>query len=198
MLQNSKRFCLFGLVLLCAAITHGKEGSPESNKHWQSQPSGKYEFLRFPYAEEKEAAIRAALPIRRFKLQIFGAADVLNGSPAVNYYIEFHVSGKALLHAISGTEKSGIYAGKISLTDYARLCLLYETMIAEAGGPEKFGYEIKSSHPVISKLTLIFADQSPVRQHRNDANFGDFKFWVFENVMKNIESEVKWEKVEAN
>jgi hypothetical protein len=32
--------------------------------------------------------------------------------------------------------------------------------------------------------------------HRNDANFGDFKFWVFENVFENIESKVKWEKVE--
>lgn len=195
MLQNSKRLCLICLLLFCGAFTLGDDRVPESNKRWEARPSGRYQFLRFPYENKKEAEIRASLPFRRIKLQKWGPPNLLNLTPGVNYYIEFHVSGEALLHAISGTEKDGIYKGQIDLTDYARLCLLYETLISEVNDPKEFGVEVDVSHPVISELTMTFTGKKPVRRHRNDANFGDFKFWVFENVFENIESKVKWKKV---
>jgi hypothetical protein len=121
MLPILKRYCLCGLLLFCATLTQGEEVKFPFKKAWVARPAGNYEFLQFPYSAEKEAAIKAALPIRRIKLRICGAPDVLNGLPAANYYIEFHVTGKALLHAISGTEKNGVYNGQIDLTDYARL-----------------------------------------------------------------------------
>lgn len=196
MLQNSKRLCLFCLLLLCGTFTLGEDRVAESNKRWEARPSGRYQFLRFPYENKKEAEIRASLPIRRIKLQKWGPPDLLNLTPGVNYYIEFHVSGEAKLHVISSTEKDGIYKGQIDLPDYARLCLLYETFISEVNDPKEFGVEVNVSHPVICELTMTFASKKPARRHRNDANFGDFKFWVFENVLENIESKVKWKKVE--
>lgn len=184
------------LIVIGVSLLQGAEEPVSVKSDWAAQPHGKYEFLQAPLTEEKEAAIRQSLPFRRIKLQRFGSPDVLNGGRAVNEYVEFHVDGKALLHAISGSKKDGVYTGTIDLRDYARLCLLYEALIQEAGTPEKFGHEIPSSHPVIAELTLTFNGTKPNRVHRNDTNFGDFKFWVFENVFENIESGVKWEQVE--
>ncbi|WP_154901041.1 hypothetical protein [Gimesia maris] len=198
MLTVLKRLCLCGLILFCSTFTQGEEQQKTSNG-WAARPVGKYEFLQAPIESGKEEAIRQTLPFRRIKLKRMspgGMSASGKGFPAVIYYIEFHVDGKALLHAISGLDRNGVYTGKISLTDFARLCLLYETLITEAGDPAKFGYEIQASHPVISELTLTFNESKSARVHRNDLNFGDFKFWVFENVFENIESRVKWDKTE--
>lgn len=203
MLVLLKRTCLFGLVLFCTTVTQSEEKKQPANNGWSARPWGKYKFLRVPFENKKETEIQRTLPFRRIKLErrapggyTLGLDGKSKGFPAVIYYMEFHVTGEAVLHAISGLEKNGIYKGNISLTDYARLCLLYETLIAETGDPAKFGLEMNSSHPVISELTLTFTENKDPRKHRNDANFGDFKFWVFENVLENIESKVKWKKVE--
>ncbi|QDV20347.1 hypothetical protein Pan153_50220 [Gimesia panareensis] len=184
------------LMIVSISLLQGAEEPASVKNGWAAQPQGKYEFLQAPYAADEEAAIRQSLPFRRIKLQRFGQPDILHGGRAVNEYVEFHANGKALLHAISGSNRDGVYTGTIDLRNYARLCLLYEALIQEAGTPEKFGHEIQSSHPVISELTLTFTGSQPDRIHRNDFNFGDFKFWVFENVFGNLESRVKWEKVE--
>ncbi|WP_417384800.1 hypothetical protein [Gimesia sp.] len=199
MLPVLKRVCLCSLILLGSTFTQGEEQQQTSND-WAARPAGKYEFLQAPFESGKEEAIRQSLPFRRIKLKHMspGGYSVITGKgiPAIIYYVEFHANGDAVLHAISGLDRNGVYTGKISLTEYARLCLLYETLIAEAGDPAKFGLEIQSSHPVISELTLTLNENKPDRVHRNDLNFGDFKFWVFENVFENIESRVKWVKAE--
>jgi hypothetical protein len=198
MLPVLKRVCLFSLILFCSTFTQGEEQQKSSND-WPAQPVGKYEFLQAPIESGREQSIRQSLPFRRIKLKRISpggySIETGKGIPAIIYYVEFHANGDAVLHAISGLDRNGVYQGKISLTDFARLCLLYETLIAEAGDPAKFGYEIQASHPVISELTLTFNENKPARVHRNNLNFGDFKFWVFENVFENIESRVKWEKV---
>lgn len=196
MSSRGKQAVVCVLIVIGVSLLQGAEEPVSVKSDWAAQPHGKYEFLQAPLTEEKEAAIRQSLPFRRIKLQRFGSPDVLNGGRAVNEYVEFHVDGKSLLHAISGSKKDGVYTGTIDLRDYARLCLLYEALLREAGTPEKFGHEIPSSHPVISELTLTFNGTKPNRVHRNDSNFGDFKFWVFENVFENIESGVKWEQVQ--
>ncbi len=196
MSSRAKQAVVCVLIVIGASLLQGAEEPVSVKSDWAAQPQGKYEFLQAPLTEEKEASIRQSLPFRRIKLQRFGSPDVLNGGRAVNEYVEFHVDGEALLHAISGSKKDGVYTGTIDLRDYARLCLLYEALLREAGTPGKFGHEIPSSHPVISELTLTFNREKPNRVHRNDSNFGDFKFWVFENVFENIESGVKWEQVQ--
>ncbi|QGQ24938.1 hypothetical protein F1728_20565 [Gimesia benthica] len=196
MSSRAKQAVVCVLIVIGVSLLQGAEEPVSVKSDWAAQPQGKYEFLQAPLTEEKEASIRQSLPFRRIKLQRFGSPDVLNGGRAVNEYVEFHVDGKALLHAISGSKKDGVYTGTIDLRDYARLCLLYEALLREAETPEKFGHEIPSSPPVISELTLTFNREKPNRVHRNDSNFGDFKFWVFENVFENIESGVKWEQVQ--
>ncbi|QDT44779.1 hypothetical protein Pan241w_48950 [Gimesia alba] len=201
MLKHSNQIGLFCLLLLCGTLTRGEEDSQQNSNGWSSRPEENYKFLRRPLEARQSEAIRKTLPFRQIKLERRApggySLETGKGFPAVIYYIEFNADGTALLHAISGTEKNGIYKGKIALTDYARLCLLYETLINEAGDPEKFGHVIQSSHPVTSELTLTFQKNQPIRKHRNDVNFGDFKFWVFENVFENIESKIKWVKVEG-
>ncbi len=196
MSSRAKQAGVCVLIVIGVSLLQGAEEPVSVKSDWAAQPHGKYEFLQAPLDTPTSAETRKSLPFRRIKLQRFGPPDVLNGGRAVNEYVEFHVDGKALLHAISGSKKDGVYTGTIDLRDYARLCLLYETLLQEAGTPEKFGHEIPSSHPVIAELTLTFNREKPNRVHRNDSNFGDFKFWVFENVFENIESGVKWEKVE--
>lgn len=199
MLPVLKRICLCSLILFCSTFTQGEEQQQASNG-WAARPVGKYRFLQTPIESGKEEAIRQLLPFRRIKLKRISpgsySVETGKGIPAIIYYVEFHANGDAVLHAISGLDRNGVYQGKISLTDFARLCLLYETLIVEAGDPAKFGLEIQSSHPVISELTLTFNENIPDRVHRNDLNFGDFKFWVFENVFENIESRVEWVKAE--
>lgn len=199
MLSVLKRVWLYSLILFCSTFTQGQDQQQTSNG-WATKPEGNYQFLQTPIESDKEEAIRKSLPFRRIKLKHISpggySIETDKGIPAVIYYVEFHAHGKAVLHATSGLEKEGVYTGKIDLADFARLCLLYETLIAEAGDPAKFGREIQSSHPVIAELTLTFTENKPARTHRNDVNFGDFKFWVFENVFESIESKVKWVKAE--
>ncbi|WP_299469528.1 hypothetical protein [uncultured Gimesia sp.] len=200
MLSVLKRVCLVCLLLLGVTMLRGAEETSSVKNGWASRPEGVYQFLRIPYEAGKAEVIRKTLPFRRIKLERRApggySVETGKGFPAVIYYIEFHSDGTALLHATSGIEKNGVYKGEIELTDYARLCLLYETLINEADDPAKFGHVINSSHPVISELTLTFTGNKPVRKHRNDVNFGDFKFWVFENVFENIESNIKWVKTD--
>lgn len=199
MLPRFKQAGVCVLMIVGVSLLQGAEEPAPVKNFWAAEPEGKYEFLQAPLETPTDAEIRKSLPFRRIKLKHMSPGGISasgKGFPAVIYYIEFHLDGKALLHAISGLDKEGFYQGRIERNDFARLCLLYEALISEAGDPDKFGREFQSSHPIVSELTLTMNGSQATRKHRNDYNFGDFKFWVFENVFENIESKVKWEKVE--
>ncbi|MCA8993643.1 MAG: hypothetical protein KDA88_16765 [Planctomycetaceae bacterium] len=186
-------FFAMNLVLVCVNCSLSLGDEPKSN--WKGKPSGIYAFLGQPYRQDESVRIRQSLPIKAFHFQKFGPPDLLNLKAGTRYRIEFHRDGTARYHGLSGVEKLGVYSGKIDLFDYGRLCLLYETLMKEVGPEETLGHVPGNSDPVLSRLTIQFADDQK-SEYEDDANFGDFRFWVLENAIQRIYFNTEWTKID--
>ncbi|MEZ5943822.1 MAG: hypothetical protein R3C18_20695 [Planctomycetaceae bacterium] len=179
-------------VLICVNSSFSFGDDPKSN--WEPKPSGTYAFLGQPFQEDEANRIRQSLPIKSFHFQKIGPPDLLNLKAGTRYKIEFHRDGSARYHGHSGVEKLGVYSGNIDLFDYGRLCLLFETLMKEVGPAGKLGDVPGYSDPVISRLTIQFADDQKI-ECQDDSNFGDFRFWVLENAIQRISFETEWTKI---
>ena len=155
------------------------------------EPQGKYAFLSHPVDPEDEKAIIESLPFRKIELQTWGPPDLLNFEAGADAKVTFSNDGLAIYQGISGVERIGKFSGKISLSNYGRICLLLDRLGVDKAGTS-FGREFSVSHPVVQQLTVHPLNGAAPLAYRNDLNFGDYRFWLVQSVIESIVADIEW------
>ena len=189
------RFAL--LVLLCAvssvSIGHSAGDLQVVSSAIPSRADGTYASLQFPLNVEDEITLRARLPYSSIELRFRGQPDTVTFRPGVENSLTLTASGEASYHGNSEAERVGDYCGDIHLADFAKLCLLTESLIESSTDGTPLGSVPNRSHPVIAsiRLTRSGAEVDDVVIH-NDVNFGDFRAWVLQTTIEGVASGIIW------
>jgi hypothetical protein len=189
------RLALF--LSLCAISTASigrSAGEPQVvSSAIPSRPAGVYAPLQYPLSEEDEGTLRSGLPYSSMELRFRGQPNTATFKPGVEYSMTFTASGEASYHGNSEAERVGDYCGNIHVTDFAKLCLLAESLIESSTDSTPLGSVLNSSHPVIAsiRLTRRGAEVDDVVIH-NDVNFGDFRVWVLQTTIEGVASGMIW------
>ena len=186
--------CLGPILACLVAVVFGTQNKTKVDPQpilLPARPTAPYEFTSGVFRDEESPVLRRAIPYRHIELQQWGPPDLIKLEGGLNRKITLRRDGKAKYEGISGDTRIGTYTGEIDLRSYARLCVLFDAMKIS---DNPIGIEVRVSHPAISQLTLQTDKADKPLVMRNDHNFGDYRFWVVESLIKQIASEIEWKE----
>jgi|GEM_PF-5870625 len=189
--------CLLLTVFALTAVAEDKGMKPDSagatvvdfKVALPNLSEGPYEALTHPLTELEETQLRKTLKFKTIALRVWGPPDLFLLKPGTQSEIVFSASGEALRKTVKG-ESMTSESGRVPLEEYAKLSILLERLIDS--DRQSFGTIPQFSHPVVAQLTADSSFDDTREVFRNDMNFGDFRFWVFQSVMENVSTSIEW------
>lgn len=185
------------LVMLLVVATRSpvpaqaQEGESRVRSALPAIPTGRYSFLSEGPLED--GALRRhieVLPYSSIRMRRIGPPNLATLEEGHHSEVTLHSTGELEYDGKSGATPRGRHRGTIDQFDYGRTCLLLERFLDAPQGDTAFGIEKQVAHPVLTEIVVREKDGTE-RTYRNDANFGDFRFWVLQSVIENIVSQAK-------
>lgn len=182
---------LLVVATLSPVAAQAEQGESRVRSALPALPSGRYSFLsEGPLEVEALRRHIEVLPYSSITLRRSGPPNLATLEKSHHSEITLDSMGELEYDGTSGATPRGRHRGTIDLFDYGRVCLLLECFLEPPQGDKAFGIEMQVAHPVVTEI-IIGKRNGTERTYRNDANFGDFRFWVLQSVIENIVSQAK-------
>jgi hypothetical protein len=185
------------LVMLLVVATRSpvpaqaQQGESRVRSALPAVPSGRYSFLsEGPLEVESLRRHIEVLAYSSITMRRFGPPNLATLEEGHHSEITLDSMGELEYDGKSGATPRGRHRGTIDLFDYGRVCLLLECFLEPPQADTAFGIDAHVADPVVTEIVVREQDGTE-RKYRNDANFGDFRFWVLQSVIENIVSQAK-------
>ncbi|QDS93238.1 hypothetical protein FF011L_19990 [Roseimaritima multifibrata] len=185
------RYLLLATILCVGNYTFAQELDVNSTVKIPVRPHGKYAFLSTFGATDEATVAMAHMPYTEIAIFQWQQPNLVEMKPGPSYEIVFRSDGTATYEGFTSVERIGKHTGKITLDQYGKICLLLE-QFESSGTP--LGFEVQTSHPIVSDLTFVRRGVDVPVKRRNDSSVGDYRFWLLQTTIEWTADRIDWTK----
>lgn len=131
------------------------------------------------------------MPYTEIQILQWQQPTLIEFKPGSSYEIIFRSDGTATHEGFTADSKIGKHAGKITLDQYGKICLLLE-QLELATVP--LGFEVEISHPIVAELMFVRKGEDAPVKRRNDSTVGVYRFWLLQTTIEWTADRIDWKK----